>query len=270
MFTNFSNFTEGFKNFSLDALQDDEDANKNDDNKRIGTDEDVPHTQPVLPPVPKAPPATTERVPNKEDDEWEWDQEDTTSGGKSSGYGKNNISDEPGETRLVPSLPFSSSGTLGGTLPTASAMHTPVLPATASAGRFALDGNAPEDDRIVDKPEARQNVVEDKALNGVVTEPSAACGETTTVVERGQSGQNETSQNSAQDLGVGQDVADEMARTTMVSYLIELSSSPSSCCFLEWIPTLHATSFKTISIPWPSFLVFNKAPIGSAACRVLR
>lgn len=213
MFTNFSNFTDGFKNFSLDALQDDAQAVNENDNKHIGTDDDVPHTQPVLTPVPEASPATAERVPENEDDEWEWNQEDTKRGRKPSGLVQHDLSDEPEEPRIVPSQPFSSSlGTSGSTLRMASTMLTPVSQATAPEHRFALSVDTPKEDRLDDKPEPRQNVVADKIVD-VVAERSAACGATA----QGQSEQKERSRHSAHDFGVEQNVTDEMARTTEVS-----------------------------------------------------
>lgn len=104
MFSGFDNIAEGFKRFSLDALQTEEEANEKELAKRTHAISDAPVQPPAavaLEPVVEVTPSITQS--SNEGDEWDWGPEDPGRNKKPSAQARKHAAQQRSEARAEPS-----------------------------------------------------------------------------------------------------------------------------------------------------------------------
>lgn len=128
MFSGFDNLAEGFKRFSLDALQTEEEANEKESPKRTHAISDAPVQPPAtvaLEPIVEVIPSNTQS--SNEVDEWDWGPENLGRSRKPSALGRNHAAQQRSEARAESFPTGASTSTIEGQGTTLCSKAVPIM-----------------------------------------------------------------------------------------------------------------------------------------------
>lgn len=173
MFSGFDNLAEGFKRFSLDVLQQQEDEGDKPEMKENDSSEDLSM---FLAPVPEqpaeAPPPT--KQPNEEDSEWDWDQGGSTRSSRKTLLARKGAPQQQQQQRVDPTKPEQALDARNNV--TMLAENPPVALTPVQGETKSLNANAAEEHRAVDLLDPDREAA-DKVVEAVAEEPREPLGQ---------------------------------------------------------------------------------------------